>query len=356
MPAAEWVFFEILDEVRRAQGAAMDALGLGPIETPHETVFAEPGLTLRRYGTGSEKGPRVVLVTAPIKRPYVWDLAPDISVVQRCLHAGAHVFLLDWQPAPPDFGFAEYAERLIADSLNAIGQGPAVLIGHSLGGLFAAVFAALHPERVCGLVLLASPLDFAAGVGILRWRAGAIALQDLPEHIPGSFLSAASMQASPATFVWERWLDFVASSAQPEALRNHLRVERWTMDEFALPRRLFVELADVLRENRFVRGTLTIAAHRAAPSRIAAPLLCVVDPRCRVVPPESVLPFFAAAGSRDKTVLHYHGDVGVSLQHIGMLVGKEAHAQLWPEILRWIARRASGYRGAIVSRPQSSGP
>lgn len=341
MTTTAWAFFEMLDEARRAQGAAMDALGFGPIESPRETVFAEPGLKLWRYGTSSEQAPLVFIVTAPIKRPYVWDLAPDVSVVQQCLRAGAQVFLLDWQPAPADFGLAEYAERLIADSLDAAGQWPAVLIGHSLGGLFAAVFAALHPERVSGLVLLASPLDFAAGVGILGSMVSATEYEDLPEHIPGSFLSAASARASPATFVSERWFDFFASCTQPEALRNYFRVERWTMDEFAFPRRLFVDLTGVLRGNRFMSGTLEIRARRATPQRVVVPLLCVFDPRCRVAPPESMLPFLAAAGSRDKAVLHYHGDVGVALQHIGMLVGKEAHARLWPEILRVVlAQRA----------------
>jgi polyhydroxyalkanoate synthase subunit PhaC len=66
----------------------------------------------------------------------------------------------------------------------------------------------------------------------------------------------------------------------------------------------------------------------------------VVDPRCKVVPPAAVLPFFEAAGSTDKRLLHYDGDVGVSLQHVGLLVGPQAHARLWPEITGWVQRCA----------------
>jgi polyhydroxyalkanoate synthase len=40
-------------------------------------------------------------------------------------------------------------------------------------------------------------------------------------------------------------------------------------------------------------------------------------------------------------VLHYEGDVGVSLQHVAPLVGRRAHALLWPGILDWIERVAS---------------
>jgi polyhydroxyalkanoate synthase len=337
----EWTAFELLDGVRRAQGAALDALGLGPIETPYETVLSEPGVSLRRYGRGSDRGPAVLLVPAPIKRPYIWDLAPEVSVVQRCLAAGVRPFLIEWQPAERDFGLAAYAERLILDCIDATGSRDAVLVAHSLGGLFAAVFAALHPDRVRGLVLLAAPLHFARDVGIFGAMVDGVRPDDLPASIPGSFLSSASFRASPGTFGWDRWADFLSSLPEPAALGTHLRVERWTLDEFALPRRLFAELAQrIAREDAFVRGTLEIGGRTARPSQVTAPLVCVLDERCRVVPPDAVMPFYAAAGSADKTLLHYDGDVGVSLQHVGVLVGRHAHARLWPEILRWIGARS----------------
>lgn len=336
----DWTAFELLDGVRRAQGAALDALGLGAIQTPYETVLDEPGVSLRRYGSG--RGPAVLLVPAPIKRPYIWDLAPEVSVVRRCLAAGLRPFLVEWQPTDRDFGLADYAGRLIRDCIDATGERDAVLVAHSLGGLFAAVFAALQPERVRGLVLLASPLHFARDVGIFGAMVDDVRADTLPASIPGSFLSSASFRASPGTFGWDRWIDFLSSLPEPDALGTHLRVERWTLDEFPLPRRLFAELAQrIAREDAFVRGTLEIDGRAARPSEVTAPLVCVLDARCRVVPPDAVLPFYDAAGSAHKTLLHYDGDVGVSLQHVGVLVGRNAHSRLWPEILRWIGARSA---------------
>ena len=337
---ASWAFFEALDTARRMQGMALDALGFGPTETPYETIFRTAGASLRRYGTGKEPGPAVVIVPAPIKRPYIWDLAPAASTVRRLLAAGARVFLLEWERTTEPFGLAEYADRLIREALDAAGAERAVLLAHSLGGLFAAVFAALHPERVRGLALLATPLHFAPGVGIFGAMADALPMEALPSSVPGSFLGAASFRAAPETFGWDRFLDLAASLGAPEALTLHLRVERWALDEFPLPGRLLAELATHLaRDDAFVRGTLSVGGQLATPSRVTAPLLCVVDPRCRVVPPAAVLPFLEAAGSTDKMLLHYEGDVGVSLQHIGLLVGPQAHARLWPEIARWVERQ-----------------
>jgi polyhydroxyalkanoate synthase subunit PhaC len=339
---ASWALFEVLDNARRFHGIALDALGLGPSEAPYTTIFRRPGASLRRYSSGSGRDPAVVIIPAPIKRSYIWDLTPACSAVRRLLAAHAAVFLIDWESTGEALGLAEYADRLIYEALAAAGIDQAVLLGHSLGGLFAAVFAALHPERVRGLGLLATPLHSEPGIGIFGTMENALPARGFPSSVPGSFLSAASLRAAPVTFGWGRLLDFAVSLPRPEALRTHLRVERWTLDEFSLPGRLLTELAEHLaRDDAFVRGTLTVGGHLAVPSQVTAPLLCVVDPRCRVVPPEAVLPFFEAAGSIDKTLLHYEGDIGVSLQHVGLLIGPRAHARLWPEIARWVtgARR-----------------
>lgn len=338
----DWTLLQSLDSMRRLQGMAADAFGLGPVETPHETVFDAPGVRLRRYAGGGS-GPLIVIVPAPIKRPYIWDLAPGVSVVQRCLRAGARVFLVEWRETERDFGLAEFGDRLILDCLEAAGAEPPIVLAHSLGGLLAAIFSALHPERIRALALLAAPLHFGPDAGVFGAMVTDLETRSLPATIPGSFLSAASLRAAPETFGWERWSDWLRSLPDPAAVQNHLRVERWTLDEFALPRRLFAELADAIaREDRFVRGALTVGGRRAVPADVVAPLLCVVDAQCRIVPPESVRPFYEAVTSNDRTWLPYYGDVGVSLQHVGMLAGRGAHARLWPQIERWIAARWRG--------------
>ncbi|HEU4350819.1 MAG TPA: alpha/beta fold hydrolase [Burkholderiales bacterium] len=337
----EWLLFEQLDRMRRAQGSFCDAVGLGPVETPYETIHREPGVSLRSYGKGARGGPLVLIVPAPIKRPYIWDLDPESSAVRRLLDAGARVMLADWQPASSAFGLAEYADRLLLVCLDAARAERAVLLAHSLGGLLTAIFSTLHPERVQGLGLIAAPLSFGAATPIVNAMLHGLAAEELPDSLPGSFLSSASANAAPDVFGSQRLLDAMLSGGDPARLRTHLLVERWTLDEFALPRRLVAELAThIVRENRFVRGTLEVAGRSAAPTRLTAPLLCVLDRRCRLAPPESVLPFVQAAASRAKTLLDYEGDIGVALQHVGPLVGRNAHALLWPKIVDWIALTA----------------
>jgi polyhydroxyalkanoate synthase len=314
-----------------------------------------PGVELRAFsGTAATfAGPPLLIVPAPIKRAYIWDLAPAVSAVRRCLEAGLRVYLIRWaEPAGAemDYGLGDYADRLIADCRDAIAADlsttaePIILAGDSLGGTLAAIFAALHPEAVRRLVLLEAPLCFGPDAGALAAlvarapHAGAI--RAALGRVPGSFLDAVSLAAAPDTFHWERWIDGLASLSDPEALQLHLRVERWALDEFPLPGRLVAEIIEQLyREDRFLRGTLRVGNRRAVPRRITAPVLSVIDPRSRIVPPASILPFHdALAVRRDARLLRYEGDVGVALQHVGVLVGRGAHRLLWPQILDWVRR------------------
>jgi polyhydroxyalkanoate synthase len=158
--------------------------------------------------------------------------------------------------------------------------------------------------------------------------------------VPGTLLDLASVLAAPDAFVWDRWIDRLASTWDPERLLAHYRVERWILDELPMCGRLFDDVVELLyRQDRFTSGTLVLAGRAAGPHHVTAPILAVVDPRSRVVPPGSVLPFLEAAERAEKVVLEYHGDTGVSLQHVGVLVGRTAHRELWPRILDWVVRR-----------------
>jgi len=168
-----WRSFDLLDQLRRSRGRLMDSLNLGPQETPSRTVYAEKGFSLVTYPDTTDQQPGAVLliVPAPIKQAYIWDLTPTTSVVRHCLDRNLGVFMVKWaspEGLPPS-GLAAYADRFIAHCLQAIeretGQSRVFIAGHSLGGTFSAIFAALHPEHTKGLVVLGAPLHFSKETG-----------------------------------------------------------------------------------------------------------------------------------------------------------------------------------------------
>lgn len=348
--------FQQMDRVRQWHGLLMESAGFAPKETPFRVVHKERGLTLRCYSDASEDGPPILIAPAPIKRSYIWDLAPDVSVVRRCLEQGMRVYLAEWTQidgAGKNFGLAEYADRLLSSCLDAIeadtGGQPVTLAGHSLGGTLTAIFACLYPERVRSLVLLEAPLHFGEDAGRFAPMVAATPdtgfFEDNFDCVPGSFLNALCVSSAPFEFQWERMMDISsACSRHPETLATHLRVERWMHDEFPLPARLFTEVVELLyRNDRLMQGDLRIGGREVGvgPLDLDVPLLSVLDPRSTVIPPQSVLPFHHAAAGSPKKLLEYNGDVGVCIQHVGVLVGTNAHAHVWPEIFDWLPEAGS---------------
>ncbi|WP_313176715.1 alpha/beta fold hydrolase [Massilia sp.] len=340
-----------MDRSRQARGQLLDRAGYGPRETPSTVLHAEPGLKLRRYGA-SLAGPAVLLVPAPIKRAYIWDLAPEISVVQRWLERGYRVYLAEWVPldeadaaSDDDFNLTGYADRLLTHCREHIrqdsGEDKVVIAGHSLGGILAAIHACLYPEAIAATVLLEAPLGFDPAsdcfAPLVQATPDARRIADAFGQVPGSFLNMMSAAAEPHAFGWERLLDRTASMTSPQALSSYMQVERWTHDEFPLPGPLFVDLVESLyRNDAFTRGKLAIGRRTVGPHDMKAPLASVFDARSKVIPPQSVMPFHDAAASTRKLLLEYSGDIGVNLQHVGVLVGRNAHARIWPAIFSWL--------------------
>jgi polyhydroxyalkanoate synthase len=341
--------FQQMDRVRQLQGLVLDSIGFAPKETPSRVLHKEAGFRLRRYGDASQEGPAMLIAPAPIKRSYIWDLAPEVSAVRRCLAQGMRVYLAEWMPpedAEQTFGIADYADRFLMTCVDAIeddaGQAQVILAGHSLGGTLAAIFSCLHSHRIRGLVLLEAPLHFASGTGKFSSLVAATPnvrfIEESFGNVPGSFLNVVSVASAPSEFQWQRLMDFSFCTPNRDALVTHMRVERWMHDEFPLPGKLFTEIVELLyRNDCLMQGELRVAGKKIGPRDLTAPLLSVVDPRSTIIPPKSIVPFHQAAAGEAKKLLLYKGDVGVAVQHVGVLVGASAHTQIWPAIFDWLS-------------------
>jgi polyhydroxyalkanoate synthase subunit PhaC len=340
--------FTVTDKLRQAQGDALDASGLGPRECTFQLISSGPCWHLRAYG-GPEAGPALLMVPAPIKRPYIWDLVPAVSAVRYCLHHGFRVHLIEWKPPSADgsAGLNAYCGRAIAACVEAIsnqsnGTLP-FLLGHSLGGTLATIYCAMTPRSVKGLVLLGAPLCFEQKSSPFRDSLVALIPEELPESqvVAGSLLSQIGAAVSPNTFVWLRWMDAALSLADPAAMDIHARVERWALDEVALPSKLINQIFQWLyRENRLYYGTLAVLNRTVGPANMATPTLAIVNTTDEVAPVSSVAPFLGKMPTDDTRIIEHPCEIGVGLQHLGMLAGRAAYATVWPQIIDWLKARS----------------
>src|SRR5262249_47069457 len=132
-------------------------------------------------------------------------------------------------------------------------------------------------------------------------------------------------------------MDAAMSISAPLAMEIHARVERWALDEVPLPGKLVHQIVQWLyRENRLCRGTLKVSEIVVGPSSLSVPALAIVTTADEVAPLASVEPFNDATPAMGVRIIQYPGEVGIGLQHLGILVGRQARAHVWPEIISWI--------------------
>ena len=340
--------FGMSDTVRRTQASALDVFGLGPHECDFQVIASGARWRLRQYGNPTAR-PTLLIVPAPIKRPYIWDLTPSVSAVRYCLRHGLGVHLIEWIPPTKGeecAGLDEYAGQAIAACVRTLssaagGERP-FLMGHSLGGTLAAIFCAFQPLSAQGLVLLGAPLCFEQASSRFRDALISIVPTTLSETdiVAGSLLSQVSAVASPDTFLWSRWLDAALSLADPAATDLYARVERWALDEVALPGKLVNHMVQWLyRENRLCRGTLSVCDTTVGPANVRSPVLAIVNPADEIGPLASVAPFIDQMATTDAQVIACENQIGVGLQHLGMLAGRQAYVHVWPQIISWVKAR-----------------
>ncbi len=334
------IFFAT-DALRRSLGHLLDqAGGLGSERRPSHTVLVTSEFRLRRHDEGSAAAGSVLLVPAPIKRGYIFDLLPGVSVVQRLMEAGFSGYCIEWRDGAN--GDLEATIDSLGRAMERIateeGRAP-IVIAHSLGGTIAAIAVALFPNRVEKLVLIEAPLRFGEQTGAMRPIAVCSAMMmrsaRIPGHIPGSVLDVAGVSAAPDEFAFECLIDAWWSLPQSDALSVHARVIRWTLDEFAPSALLVRAVLDLLyAQDLFARDELRLLGRLASPRALdQLPVALIIDHTSRLIPPSCALDAL-----RDPKVFVYVPEIGVALQHVGPLVGRRAHRAIWPRVIDWMKR------------------
>jgi polyhydroxyalkanoate synthase len=201
--------FQLIGRCRRAAKTKRAGPKASPPRSTAATTVSEDVLRERDYG-GDDRSLSLLIIATPIKRAYIWDLAPFVSAVRYCIRAGLHVHLLEWMPASQpnqNNGLDEYtaaiSECVARLSGEAAGTTP-FLVGHSLGGTLAAIFTAWAPASIRGLILLGAPLCFEPATSRFRDALVSLIPPVLPDGdpFPGSLLSFIATLASPGTFIW----------------------------------------------------------------------------------------------------------------------------------------------------------
>jgi polyhydroxyalkanoate synthase subunit PhaC len=331
-------------------------------QTPSEVVYEENKLRLLHYEPKTEEQHDVpiLIVYALINKPYILDLQPDRSVVQTLLEAGFDVYLIDWgEPSSLDrrLGLDDYVNRYIDNCVDEVrdrsGQESINILGYCMGGTMSAMYAALYPEKVRNLALMASGLCFAGDGGVLEvW--GADDYYD-PEtvtetfgNVPAEFLDVGFALMDPVANNVTKYVRFYDNMEDEDFVENFARMERWLGEGIDVAGVAYEEfIRDIYQENKLMQNELELGGKRVDITNIDMPVLQIVAEYDHLIPPGASKPFNEATSSEDTEILEF------ATGHIGMSVSSRSHAELWPQVCEWFEERSVSDADTDAPEPES---
>jgi polyhydroxyalkanoate synthase len=312
---------------------------------------------LYRYLPTSEKpaGIPVLLAYALVGRFQMIDLEAERSFVRKLLARGLQVYVVDWgEPGRQHrwLGIDDYVNGYLEASADVVRQREGVpqvnLLGVCQGGVMAACYAALQPQKVRNLVLTVTPIDFHADIAqpepdggyMNRWAraldgADIDRLVDGIGCVPGAAVGQSFLMMNPVGNAAKYTLSLLDIVHDDGKLLAFLRMERWLSDRPHVPgefvRQWFKEL---YQQNRLVRNEFELGGRRVDLGRVTMPVLNVWAAGDVVVP---------TACSRDQG-RHFgtpdYSELSVPGGHIGTFVGGKSQAILGPAIADWLLQRS----------------
>jgi polyhydroxyalkanoate synthase subunit PhaC len=318
-------------------------------QTPSDVIYTEGRMRLLHYrplpGVASNDRPPILLVYALINKPYIMDLQPGLSVVESLLRRGLDVYLIDWgtpDRSDKDLRIHDYVNGYVDRAMDVVRETSGVdrphLLGYCMGGTFAAMYAALHPEKVRTLALMAAGLDFDTRSGFLNvWSHApgfdAWKIARTFELIPPEFFNDAFGLLDPLRSNYLKFKDLLNRIDDRPFVENFLRMEKWTNDGIPMAGPTYAEFIEKgYQKNLLVKGEWALDGNggRVDPAALKMPMATIVGLKDNLVPPESTERFLDHVGSADVTRFQ------LPTGHIGLSVSRAAHRDLWPPFADWV--------------------
>lgn len=315
--------------------------------TPHDVVLRMGTSELLHYRprTAKQHPTPVLLVPSLVNRHWILDLTIDRSVVGLLLDQGFDVYLLDW--GVPDAGnelttLGEYILgrlHLAVEQVAGPSGHPVSLLGYCMGGTIALAYAALRPELVRNLILLATPVDLCDDGMLTQWsQSGHFDFSTLGDAfglVDGDFLQNGFTLLKP-TWPVRQLISLWQLAWNEDFIKRHLSMSKWVNSPIPVGGKAYAQWCnDIYRDNLLAKGEWRLAGEPVHLSKVTASTFNAIAEHDHLIPTESstVLDQHLTGTADHKTVVFPCG-------HIGLSVGGAAAKRVWPEIGDWLVERS----------------
>lgn len=287
------------------------------------------------------RGRPVFVTPSLINRHHILDLDQDASLLRWLVSRGVRPFLLDWgapDEASRRFSLGDHVMRRLLPAFDsaaeAAGTDALGAVGYCMGGALTMALAAHRRARITRIVLIGAPWDFSkmtpmrAALASLGATGDAAALRRLVGYVETAF-GVIPTEATEALFakldpglVAKKFRKFAALDQAGAEARRFVLVEDWLNAGPPLAAAAALEgLVDWHLRNATMRGVWRVGDEIVAPNAFDGPVLIAAATRDRITPPRATEAL--ACVLPNAKVLR--PDAG----HVGMIVGRDAMAQLW---------------------------
>lgn len=312
---------------------------------PHRTVLRRPFAHVHDFSPADAAPgvvPTLVLPPQAGHSSHVVDFAPGQSQLAVILDAGlTRLYAMEWRAATTatrDVTITDYID--VVDRAIVLAGGRVNLVGDCQGGWLAAIYAALHPERVNTLTLAGAPIDFHAGESVIAsstrvlTRAVGMAPYRALVAMNGGNMSGRAVLANfiamqPQAEIG-RQLQLLAHIDDAAHVERYRVFEDWFKHTQDIPGAFYLWLVEHLfHGNELIDGRLVVDGRRADLANITCPLFLLAGARDHITPPPQLFAAADAVGSPSSEVVQRTAEGG----HLGLFTGSRALEEDWPVLM-----------------------
>ncbi len=316
--------------------------------TDNQILLDLDSMRLRDF---SPKSTNLTAIPVLVDAPYaghsssIADYAKGQSLVETLLNSGLErVLVTDWKAATDEmknFDIDKYlAEINVAvDDLGGLVH----LVGLCQGGWMSAMYAARFPGKVRSLVLAGAPIDTDAGNGPIRKIAHRLPLSFYQEMVDagggrmlGRFMLAGWKNMQPEAQYLEKYIDLYEHIEDKCYIKRTERFERWYENPIDLPGRYYLQaIGELFKENRLAKGNFVALGRKLTLRDITAPLYLLAGDADDITTRDQVFNSERLVGTPRDQIVKKLAPGG----HIGLFMGTNTLADVWPEIGQWIRQQ-----------------
>ena len=290
-----------------------------------------------------------------------FDLMPQRSLVRYMVAAGFKVYLVDWgkpQKKHAHLGFEDYAYRMLGTALEKIrrhsGSEELSMMGWCMGGLLCLLHQGLVlDKRIRNIVTVASPIDMAAGSGVIGAVAGVAQALNGPAQLVSRYTNLRLDNLDPARLSQPDWAttivfkmtdpvgsvttywDLVTRLWDREFVESHSTTSDYLNNMLRYPGGVLKDMAGgVAMDNQLAKGRVIIGDRAAELDRVESSLLAFAGETDHLVPPDVAAKGVEVVASDDTDYRVVPGG------HMGVIIGSKAPGAVWKESADWLSKRS----------------